>query len=213
MLYHLLRPIALTGINLFYNSVSVENQDRIPKKGPVIFAANHPNTMMDPLIVAASCGRRVSFLARSTLFMNSFTSWVMSAIGIIPVYRKVDAEVDMHKNEEMFSATYRHLERNHGLLIFPEGTRSLDGKMKPFKKGGIILAINAGLPIVPMACCGTYDVLVKGSKTFNPKSIELRFAPPISTKQNDMDNRNEITKRVENEVKRLKSEWNNIDLN
>ena len=45
MLYHLLRPIAITGINLFYNSISVEHQERIPKKGPVIFAANHPNTM------------------------------------------------------------------------------------------------------------------------------------------------------------------------
>ena len=108
----------------------------------------------------------------------------------------------------------KSLKKNpRSILIFPEGTRSLDGKMKSFKKGGIILAINSGLPIVPMACCGTYDVLVKGSKTFHPKSIELRFAPPIPTKQNDMDNRNEITKRVENEVIRLKSEWNNIDLN
>ena len=91
MLYHLLKPIALTGINLFYNSISVENQDRIPKKGPVIFAANHPNTMIDPLIVAASCGRRVSFLARSTLFFNSFISWLLTTLGIIPVYRKNDA--------------------------------------------------------------------------------------------------------------------------
>ena len=91
MLYHLLRPIAITGINLFYNSISVEHQDRIPKKGPVIFAANHPNTMMDPLIVAASCGRRVSFLAKSTLFLNSIVSRLLSMIGIIPVYRKSDA--------------------------------------------------------------------------------------------------------------------------
>ena len=83
MLYHLLRPIAITGINLFYNSISVEHQERVPKKGPVIFAANHPNTMMDPLIVAASCGRRVSFLARSTLFFNSFTSWIMRTVGIL----------------------------------------------------------------------------------------------------------------------------------
>ena len=143
MLYHLLRPIALTGINLFYNSVSVENQDRIPKKGPVIFAANHPNTMMDPLIVAASCGRRVSFLARSTLFMNSFTSWVMSAIGIIPVYRKVDAEDDMHKNEEMFSATYRHLERNHGLLIFPEGKSTPERIIHKIKTGAARIGLGA----------------------------------------------------------------------
>jgi 1-acyl-sn-glycerol-3-phosphate acyltransferase len=85
MLYHLLRPIAITGINLFYNSISVEHQERIPKKGPVIFAANHPNTMMDPLIVAASCGLRVSFLARSPLFFNSFPSRIMRIVGIIPV--------------------------------------------------------------------------------------------------------------------------------
>ena len=51
MLYHLLKPVGVTGINLFFNSISVENQEGIPNQGPLIFAANHPNTMMDPLIV------------------------------------------------------------------------------------------------------------------------------------------------------------------
>ena len=143
MLYHLLRLIALTGINLFYNSISVENQDRVPKKGPVIFAANHPNTMMDPLIVAASCGRRVSFLARSTLFFNSFASWLLSTLGIIPVYRKNDAKDDMHRNEEMFSATYRHLERNHGLLIFPEGSSTPERIIHKIKTGAARIGLGA----------------------------------------------------------------------
>ena len=143
MLYHLLRPIAITGINLFYNSISVEHQERIPKKGPVIFAANHPNTMMDPLIVAASCGRRVSFLARSTLFFNSFTSWIMRTVGIIPVYRKIDAEDDMQKNKDMFIATYHHLERNHGLLIFPEGISTPERIIHKIKTGAARIGLGA----------------------------------------------------------------------
>ena len=143
MLYHLLRPIAITGINLFYNSISVEHQERIPKKGPVIFAANHPNTMMDPLIVAASCGRRVSFLARSPLFFKSFTSWIMRTVGIIPVYRKIDAEDDMQKNKDMFIATYHHLERNHGLLIFPEGISTPERIIHKIKTGAARIGLGA----------------------------------------------------------------------
>ena len=93
MLYQLLKPVGVTGINLFFNSISVENQERIPNQGPLIIAANHPNTMMDPLIVGANCNRRVSFLARSTLFSNKVFAWLLGLIGIIPVYRKIDAEV------------------------------------------------------------------------------------------------------------------------
>ena len=118
MLYQLLKPVGVTGINLFFNSISVENQERIPNKGPVIFAANHPNTMMDPLIVGANCNRRVSILARSTLFSNKVYSWLLGLIGIIPVYRKIDAKSDMVRNEDMFAATYRHLEKGHALLGF-----------------------------------------------------------------------------------------------
>ena len=108
MLYQLLKPVAVTGINLFFNSISVENQERIPNKGTVIFAANHPNTMMDPLIVGANCNRRVSILARSTLFSNKVYAWLLGLIGIIPVYRKIDGKSDMVHNEDKFAATYRH---------------------------------------------------------------------------------------------------------
>ena len=69
------------------------------------------------------------------------------------------------------------------------------------------MAINSGLPIVPMACCGTFAVLVKGSKKFNPRPLELLFAQPINTKQDDMEQRNRITEQVHNEVVRLKNEW------
>jgi len=143
MLYHLLKPVGVTGINLFFNSISVENQERIPNQGPLIFAANHPNTMMDPLIVGANCNRRVSFLARSTLFSNKFFAWLLGLIGIIPVYRKIDAEGDMVRNEEMFAATYRHLEKGRALLIFPEGISTPDRIIHKVKTGAARIGLGA----------------------------------------------------------------------
>ena len=64
---------------------------------------------------------------------------------------------------------------------------------------------------MPVACCGTFEVSVKGSKNFNPRKLELRFANPIHTEQNDMDQRNRITEQVRNEVERLKNEWVTAD--
>jgi 1-acyl-sn-glycerol-3-phosphate acyltransferase len=130
-------------------------------------------------------------------------SWAMLAAGHIFVDRS-----DHKKALESMEKARKSLARKpRSILIFPEGTRSLDGKIQPFKKGGIIFAINSGLPIVPMACCGTFDVLFKGSKNFNPKPVELRFAQPIHTEQDNMDQRNRITKQVHDEVERLKNEW------
>lgn len=143
MLYQLLKPVAVTGINLFFNSISVENQERIPNKGPVIFAANHPNTMMDPLIVGANCNRSVAFLAKSTLFSNKAFAWLLGLIGIIPVYRKIDAEGDMVRNEEMFSATYRHLEKGRALLIFPEGISTPERIIHKIKTGAARIGLGA----------------------------------------------------------------------
>ena len=143
MLYQLLRPVAVTGINLFFTSISVENQERIPNQGPVIFAANHPNTMMDPLIVGANCNRRVAFLARSTLFSNKVFAWLLGLIGIIPVYRKIDAESDMVRNEEMFAATYRHLEKGRALLIFPEGISTPERIIHKIKTGAARIGLGA----------------------------------------------------------------------
>ena len=143
MLYQLLKPVAVTGINLFFNSISVENQERIPNKGPVIFAANHPNTMMDPLIVGANCNRRVAFLAKSTLFSNKAFAWLLGLIGIIPVYRKIDADGDIDRNEEMFAATYRHLEKGHALLIFPEGISTPERIIHKIKTGAARIGLGA----------------------------------------------------------------------
>jgi len=189
----------LSAANLRY---SLKGLDNLETGQQYVFACNHESIIDIPLTLAG-IPRSVVPIAKIEIKKIPVLSWAMLAAGHIFVDRS------NHKKalESMEKARKSLVRKPRSILIFPEGTRSLDGDIQPFKKGGIIFAINSGLPIVPMACCGTFDVLVKGSKNFNPRPLELRFAQPINTKQDDMDQRNRITQQVRNEVERLKNEW------
>jgi len=95
------------------------------------------------------------------------------------------------------------------VIIYPEGTRSLDGKVKPFKKGGLVMAMQMGIPVVPIALCGTGNVLKKKGFTLNRQAIELRIGNPIKTQNLDTDNRNQFVEDVRQEVIALKVKWEN----
>ena len=189
----------LWAANLRY---SLKGLDNLENGQQYVFACNHESIIDIPLTLAG-IPRPVVPIAKIELKKIPVLSWAMLAAGHIFVDRS------NHKKalESMEKARKSIAKRPRSILIFPEGTRSIDGKIQPFKRGGIIFAINSGLPIVPMACCGTFDVLVKGSKNYKPKPLELRFAQPINTKIDDMDRRNKITVQVQNEVVRLKNEW------
>ena len=192
-------------VNIRYSTTGL---DKLNFDQQYVFVSNHESAFDIPLTLAAIPWHVVP-VSKKELKRIPFLSWAMLAAGHIFIDRS-----NHKKALSSLNKIRKSLNKNpRSILIFPEGTRSLDGKIKPFKKGGIILAINAGLPIVPIACCGTFDVLVKGSKKFNPKPIELRFGSPIFTSPKDINNRNEITEQVKNEVIKLKTEWNNIDIN
>jgi len=95
------------------------------------------------------------------------------------------------------------------VIIYPEGTRSLDGKVKPFKKGGLVMAMQMGIPVVPIALCGTGNVLKKKGFTLNRQAIELRIGNPIETQNLDTDNRNQFVEDVRQEVIALKAKREN----
>jgi len=193
----------LCAANLRY---SLKGLDNLETGQQYVFACNHESIIDIPLTLAG-IPRSVVPIAKIEIKKIPLLSWAMLAAGHIFVDRT------NHKKalESMEKARKSLVRKPRSILIFPEGTRSLDGNIQPFKKGGIILAINSGLPIVPMACCGTFDVLVKGSKNFNPRPLELRFAQPIYTKQDDLNQRSRITEQVRNEVERLKNEWALVD--
>ena len=104
-------------IHTFFRRISAQNTERIPIKGPVIFVCNHPNTMIDPLLVGMSCKRKLFFFAKSTLFKGRFRNWIMPKLQLIPVYRKQDDPSQTSKNTDTFSKGYEILEQNKAFLI------------------------------------------------------------------------------------------------
>ena len=93
------------------------------------------------------------------------------------------------------------------IIIYPEGTRSIDGSIKPFKKGGLVMAMNMGIPVVPIAMCGTRDAMQKNALRLSKYPLELQIGIPIETLEIEYEKRNEFVDEVRDSVIRLKSEW------
>lgn len=153
----LLRVFALFVIRLFYRQIAVGGAQRIPAGGPVVVVANHPNGLLDPLVLRVALGRPVAFLAKSTLFGNPLGRVAMRAFDAIPVFRAKDGG-DTSRNEETFRRARQLLARNGWLALFPEGVSHADPELKPLKTGAARIAISAakeqggaaGLRIVPI---------------------------------------------------------------
>jgi 1-acyl-sn-glycerol-3-phosphate acyltransferase len=134
----LLRALGLLAVRLFYRTIGVEHAERIPRQGPVVVVANHPNGLLDPVVTRLALRRPLAFLAKSTLFGNPFGRWLMRSFDAIPVYRSRDGE-DTSRNERTF-----------------EGTSHSEPAMRPLKTGAARIALGAerahqgGVTILPV---------------------------------------------------------------
>jgi glycerol-3-phosphate O-acyltransferase/dihydroxyacetone phosphate acyltransferase len=144
VLVALLRSLAMALVRLYYPSRTVEGAERIPAGRPVVL--NHPNGLLDPIVLCAATGRAARFLAKSTLFGNPFGRFAMDAFGSIPVYRAKEAGAragDASRNDESFARCRAALARGEALALFPEGTSHSDPQMKPLKTGAARIALSA----------------------------------------------------------------------
>lgn len=129
---------------------------KVPAEGPVLLVANHPNSLMDPALVAAVAGRPVRFLAKAPLFTDPMVGWLVRGSGAIPVYRRADDESEVAKNEDSFRTVYSVLAQGAAVAIFPEGISHSQPSLAPLKTGAARIALGgAGLlgrpiPIVPV---------------------------------------------------------------
>ena len=107
--------------NTFFRRIDVVGADNVPTDGPVIFAGNHPNALMDGWLLTAKCGRwPLHFMANAKLWKYSLLAPVLTAMGAVPVYRREehDGEVD---NQHAFEKFYEVIESGHFMGVFPEG--------------------------------------------------------------------------------------------
>lgn len=139
----ILHAVISIALRLFFRRIEVVNVENVPKDGAIIFVLNHPNGLVDPALVFVSLARRVSFLAKSTLFDIPVAGYLLRLFEILPVFRRVDATGDMQKNVQTFQNCYELLAQNRCIAIFPEGISHNETKLQPIKTGAARIALGA----------------------------------------------------------------------
>jgi 1-acyl-sn-glycerol-3-phosphate acyltransferase len=170
--------------------VRVEGLENIPP-GVCVFASNHCSNV-DPLVYIPFIPRRVSILMKKEIFRIPILSFGMLQVKFLPVDRSnreaaaksVETAIDIVKSGLSF-------------VIFPEGTRSPDGRMRPFKKGALAIPIRTGVPVVPVSISGSLGLMRKGEWIIRPGEAVLRFGPPVDASQYTLERRAELAERVE----------------
>jgi 1-acyl-sn-glycerol-3-phosphate acyltransferase len=143
MIYLFLKRIVRWAFFIFFRKKRVYGQDNIPQTGPLIIAINHPNTLIDPLLVASQISRRVGFLANASIFINGIVKGIFSYFSVIPVYRKKDLPPgEKRDNAASFRKCYEFFDRNGAILIFPEGTSVNELKLREIKTGTARIALG-----------------------------------------------------------------------
>jgi len=171
--------------------VTVEGLEHIRPEGSYVLASNHASYMDTP-VVMASIPVQFRFLAKRGLFQIPLLGTHLGQAGHIPVPRE-DPRASV-KTMQLAAETI--MRRRISMLIFPEGGRSLDGVLQPFKEGAAYIAIRAGAPIVPLTLVGTHDVLPMHSYIVRPGRVTLRILPPIETAALTLKDRGRLTEQL-----------------
>ena len=168
--------------------VCVEGLEQIDPEASYVFISNH-SSYMDTPVALAHIPAQFRFLAKRGLFQIPFLGQHLGRAGHIPVPRE-DPRAAV---KVMQTAAETIQKKKISLLIFPEGGRSHDGQLRPFKEGGAYIAIRAGVPVVPLAMIGTRKVLPYGAGIVQPGQVKLRILKPIETHQLSLKDRGALT--------------------
>ncbi|MGB2621453.1 MAG: lysophospholipid acyltransferase family protein [Candidatus Acidiferrum sp.] len=169
--------------------VRVKGKEKIPE-GVCLFVANHTSSADAPAVVGA-IPRRIAVLLKESLFKWPIVGQAFTLAHFIPVKREAReaAIASVDRAAEAMRA-------GQSFLIYPEGTRSADGRLQEFKKGAVVLGIKAGVPIVPVLCSGAHRVMAKRSMVIRPGEIVVEFLEPIDAAKYTLEERDALRQRV-----------------
>lgn len=159
MIYSILKPIIRLSLLIYFRRIDVIGQKNVPKSGPVIFVANHPNALMDPLTVATTLNRKVHFLAGAEWFGKGLKArFFKNQFNMIPVHRPWLSKSKEVSNEDMFEECYKSLKKGKCIILFPEASSESVSKIRDLKTGAVRIKdgfekyMNNGqeVPIIPV---------------------------------------------------------------
>ena len=170
-----------------YFRYSYRGGEHVPRYGPLVILCNHQSNL-DPVLVGVACPRQLSFLARNTLFVGWF-AWLIRSFDAIPIDREGTSLGGIR-------ATLGRLKKGDAVLLFPEGTRTLDGNLQPLKPGFAALVRRSHATIVPAALTGAFTAMARGVKLPRPVRIALQFGAAITPVEIAALNDEELVQRV-----------------
>ena len=178
--YLTLRRLLRLATRTFFRRLQVVGQEHVPEAGPVIFCGNHPNALLDPILILCSCGRVVRFAAKDTLFRNWLLRPFLAILGVVPVKRREDHAGTPRSNKMAFERLFEALACGHAIGVFPEGISHDASQLARLKTGAARIAFGfhdrhsgVRVPVVP---CGL--------NYFTPdrfrSSVLVQFGPPLA---------------------------------
>ncbi|MCJ7747346.1 MAG: 1-acyl-sn-glycerol-3-phosphate acyltransferase [Desulfobacterales bacterium] len=170
--------------------VRVEGIEHLKGEGPYIFMSNHQGTY-DIFALLGHLPFQFRWLAKKELFSIPFFGWVMAAAGYVSVDRE-----GTRKTVEAMNEAAQKIREGMSVVIFPEGSRSPDGSIQPFKKGGFTLAIKSKVPIIPISIIGSREIMPKGKLTVTSGEIRIRIDHPIETQNYSLKDRKSLMEKV-----------------
>jgi len=156
----------------------VSGLENLPETGGFIVTANHASHL-DPPIVGLFLPRQVAFFARKTLWKPGIASWWLDAVGTIPVDRDGGMSLDAVKR------VLQALAGGRAVIVFPEGTRSPDGRLQPPRPGVGLLACRARVPVVPARVFGSFEAYGKGGRLRLGSQVSVAYGRPLSPSEFD----------------------------
>jgi glycerol-3-phosphate O-acyltransferase / dihydroxyacetone phosphate acyltransferase len=179
LLYKLFRLFVRFWVGFFFKEVTVRNIHLVPSKGPLLIALNHPNNLLDSVLIAAVMPRKIHFLATGQLFRNPLIAALLNSLGAIPVYRQQDGGGEL-KNQQTFSRVIDVLHAGGVVAIYPEGVTHSDPFLHKIKTGAARMALQAeseanfkaGLKVMPVGM----NFLAR--KSFS-RRVMINFGPPM----------------------------------
>ena len=161
------------GMRIAGITAKVSGLENVIRNGPQIIFSNH-SSFADICLLAAHLPVQFRWLAKRELFKVPFIGWHLARSGHLMIDRG-----DRESAKRLLTRAAEKVRAGVNVLVFPEGTRSLDGSLRPFKKGVFHLAIDAGVPVLPIRLLGAHRILPRGTGRIVPGEVEMRVGRPL----------------------------------
>ena len=168
---------------------TVEGEEKIPLRGGAVVAANH-RSYLDPIVLALLTPRKINFMAKEELFGNALFGYAIDKLGALPVRRE---KLDRHTYQRVL----RILKRGEIFAFFPEGTRSISGKLGDLKEGPVRIALHSKVPIIPVVIIGTEKILPPGVKIMRWGKIRAKVGNPILPQTSGKKEKEDISRTLQ----------------